>query len=103
MAAIERRVRYRPAERYIRHLCDHSFLSLWSYAGVHRDQGRVGGKGDGRELCDLLVVFGDHILLFSDKYCEYPKTENTETNWKRWYKKAIRKSAEQLWGAESHI
>ncbi|MGO8948992.1 MAG: SEC-C domain-containing protein [Ktedonobacterales bacterium] len=103
MAAIERRVGVTPAERYLQQLCDHSFLSLWSYAGVHRDQGRVGGKGDGRELCDLLVVFGDHILLFSDKYCEYPNTENAETNWKRWYKKAVRKSADQLWGAESHI
>jgi hypothetical protein len=25
-------------ERYLQRLCDHSFLSLWSYAGLFRDR-----------------------------------------------------------------
>ena len=55
------------AERYLKKLCDRSFLSLWSYSGVYRDQGKVGKAGDGKEICDLLVVFQNHILIFSDK------------------------------------
>lgn len=58
------------AESFLRALCENTFLSLWSYPGVFRDQGKK-GTGDGKEVCDLLVVFGDHIIIFSDKYCEY--------------------------------
>lgn len=91
------------SERYPQLLCTRSFLSLWSHAHVFRDQGRAGGKGDGRELCDLLVVFGNHIILFSDKFCGFPDSGTPVIDWQRWYKKAVRKSADQLWGAESHI
>ena len=91
------------SERYLQRLCERTFLRLWSYAGVYRDQGRSGGKGDGREVCDLLVVFGDHILLFSDKFCAYTDTGDPGVDWSRWYKKAVRKSADQLWGAEGHL
>jgi hypothetical protein len=42
-----------PSERYLAKLCDHSFLNLWSYPNVFIDK-RKGGKGDGKELCDLL-------------------------------------------------
>src|SRR5262249_25314930 len=72
-------------------------LSLWSYPGVYRDQ------KDGKEICDLLVVFGEHIIIFSDKSCLYPEGDNADLNWKRWFKRAIYKSAEQLWGAERWI
>ena len=51
------------SERYLGKLCRRSFLSLWSYPGVLRDQGRSNGKGDGKEVSDLLVVFENHILL----------------------------------------
>jgi hypothetical protein len=85
------------AERYLKKLCDHSFLSMWSYTGVFND------KGTGQEICDLLVVFGNHIIIFSDKDCEFPNTGDTELDWKRWYKKAIKKSADQVYGAERWI
>jgi hypothetical protein len=91
------------AERYLKRLCDHSFLSLWSYPGVYRDQGRIGKAGDGKEICDLLVVFEDHIIIFSDKDCQFPNTGNIEVDWSRWYRKAIHKSAEQVWGAARWI
>ena len=28
------------SERYLKKLCDHSFLSLWSYSSIFRDQGK---------------------------------------------------------------
>lgn len=85
------------AERYLKKLCERSFLSMWSYAGVFND------KGAGQEVCDLLVVFDNHIIIFSDKDCEFPNTGDTELDWKRWYKKAIKKSADQVYGAERWI
>lgn len=85
------------AERYLKALCERSFLSMWSYAGIFND------KGKGQEVCDLLVVFGNHIIIFSDKDCEFPNTGDLELNWKRWYKKAIKKSADQVYGAERWI
>ena len=56
------------AEEYLGRLCGRTFLSLWSYLGVHRDKGIKNG-GDGKEVCDLLVVFDNHIIIFSDKDC----------------------------------
>jgi hypothetical protein len=91
------------AERYLKKLCDQSFLSLWSYPGVYRDQGRAGGKGDGKEVCDLLVVFDEHVIIFSDKDCRFEDTGNIDVDWGRWYRKAVLKSAEQVWGAERWI
>ncbi len=85
------------AERYLKKLCDRSFLSMWSYTGIFND------RGTGQEVCDLLVVFDNHIIIFSDKDCEFPNTGNTELDWKRWYKKAIKKSADQVYGAERWI
>jgi hypothetical protein len=46
-----------PAELYLNGLCDKSFLSLWSYPGIFRDQGKTSLAGDGKEICDHLVVF----------------------------------------------
>ena len=91
------------AERYLKKLCDRSFLSLWSYTGIFRDQGKTGTSGDGKEVCDLLVVFQDHVLIFSDKACAFPDTGHLALDWSRWFRKAILKSAAQVWGAECWI
>lgn len=91
------------AERYLKRLCDRSFLSMWSYAGVYRDQGQTKKGTDGKEVCDLLVVFREHVIIFSDKDCEFPDKGNLELDWSRWYRKAVQKSAEQVWGAERWI
>ncbi len=91
------------SERYLGRLCEHSFLSLWSYPGVFRDQGRPDRRGDGKEVCDLLVVFENNIIVFSDKTCEFPGVADDRIAWGRWYKKAVLKSAEQVWGAERWI
>ncbi|MGX5858269.1 hypothetical protein ACWKW6_31725 [Dyadobacter jiangsuensis] len=83
------------SEKYLKALCDRTFLSLWSYTNVYRQVGS--------ELCDLLVVVGDEIVIFSDKHCAYGAAADQELNWKRWFSKAVLASAKQLWGAESWI
>jgi len=83
------------SEEYLVNLCNRTFLSLWSYPNPYRAKGK--------ELCDLLVVFGNHILIFSDKTCKYPATNDPELDWKRWFRRAVIKSAKQLWRAEQWI
>jgi hypothetical protein len=85
------------AERYLAKLCKRSFLSLWSYPGVFRDQ------GGGKEVCDLLVVFDNHIIIFSDKDCQFLDSVGVSVAWTRWFKKAVLASAKQVWGAERWI
>jgi predicted RNase H-like HicB family nuclease len=77
-----------PAERYLQRLCERCFLSLWSYPSVFRDQ-KTGAKGDGKELSDLLVVFGDDILIFSDKSCAFPQTGDVHLDWSRWFRVGV--------------
>jgi len=84
-----------PSERYLRSLCDRSFLTLWSYPNLY--------KAPGQELCDLLVVFGHHVIIFSDKSCDFPNTGNLKLDWSRWYRRSIKKSADQVFGAERWI
>ena len=92
-----------PSERYLKRLCDKTFLSLWSYPGVYRDQGQTQVQRLGKEVCDLLVVFENHIIIFSDKDCEFPNTGNVNLDWCRWFRRAVKASAKQLWGAERWI
>ncbi len=99
---IERADGITPSEKYLKKLCDRAFLSLWSYSGIYRDQ-KQGEKGDGKELCDLLVVFENHVIIFSDKYIEFPHTGNIQLDWSRWYRRAVRDSAKQIFGAERWI
>ncbi|WP_313031163.1 hypothetical protein [Brucella sp.] len=92
-----------PSERYLGNLCRNSFLSLWSYPNPYTDRGIGESSRQGKELCDLLVVFGKHVIIFSDKSCEFPNTGDVNVDWRRWYKKAIDKSAQQIHGAEKWI
>ena len=90
------------AERYLQGLCERSFLSLWSYAGVFNDRGKT-GSGDGKEVCDLLVIFGNDIIIFSDKNCKFLRTAKLDVAWTRWFKTAVLASAIQVFGAERWI
>lgn len=89
-----------PTERFLGKLCRRSFLSLWSYANLHTDEGRKNEKGVGHELCDLLVIFGNDVIIFSDKHVAFDESIEIQIAWQRWFRKAIRKSANQLFGAE---
>lgn len=87
------------SEAYLQHLCRRTFLSLWSHPNLFRDQGQV-GSGDGKEICDLLVVFGDRVIVFSDKHCQFPETAEFGVAWPRWYRRAVAESIGQVRGAE---
>jgi hypothetical protein len=70
---------------------------------VYRDQWMDGRVKEGKEVADLLVVFENHIIIFSDKDCVYPHSDDEELNWRRWFRRAVQESAKQIWGAERWI
>jgi hypothetical protein len=78
-------------------------LSLWSYPNLYTDKGCKSGKGTGKELCDLLVVFGPDVIIFSVKFIEFNPSIDIQISWKRWFKRAVLSSARQLYGAESWL
>ena len=86
-----------PTEKYLVALCEKAFLRLWSYPNLFRDQ------GDGKELCDVLIVFDRDIIIFSDKSCTYPDSGDEVEDWTRWFRRSIRDSARQVLGAERWI
>lgn len=84
-----------PSEVILSELCEKSFLKLWTYPNLYRKAGK--------ELADLIVVFGNEVLIFSDKSIAFPNTDDAALNWSRWFRAAIRESAEQIWKAEHSI
>lgn len=86
------------SEAWLSQIATSTFLSLWSIRSPFRNQGQR-GSGDGKEICDLLVVFGNDIIVFSDKDCKLVPTDDVRTGWSRWYKRAIADSAKQAVGA----
>ncbi|WP_133471776.1 SEC-C metal-binding domain-containing protein [Paraglaciecola marina] len=90
------------SERYLAKLAEHTFLSLWSYPNVYTDEG-YSKNNEGKELCDLLVVFDNKVIIFSDKDINFNVEIDVNVAWKRWFKKSVIKSAAQLYGAESWI
>lgn len=86
------------SERILAGLCQRSFLRLWVQSNVYSDEGLRDGKGNGVELCDALAVFGDDVIIFSDKQAAYHEGVATDVAWSRWYKRAIDASVRQLHG-----
>ncbi|WP_421414215.1 hypothetical protein [Agrobacterium tumefaciens] len=87
MPTIKKATGLTPTEQHLAKLADDTFLDLWSWPNVF--------KKPGKELCDLLVVCGDDVLMFSDKAISWPDAP-FQTAWSRWYNKAIADSADQI-------
>lgn len=98
MARIERGAGSTASESYLASLADKTFLDLWSYPNTFIDK-KQNSVGAGKELCDLLVVCGDDIIIFSDKAIEWPVADNIDIAWSRWYRRAVANSVKQINGA----
>ena len=85
------------SESYLVQKCNSTFLSFWSYPNLYKKQEKA------KELCDVLVIFKDHLFIFSDKTCSFGPSDDYLKEWKRWYKKAVSASAKQIYGAERWI
>ena len=84
-------------ERVLSDLCDRTFLKLWSYANPFKD--------DGKELCDLLAVFENHVFIFFDRESLkfFRSKKDQILIWERWKKEAIEKQIKTSIGAEKYI
>lgn len=85
------------SEMHLNKLCDRALLSLWCFRNPYIIQKTK------KELCDELVIFKNHIFIFSDKLCRFPDDIPLELAWNRWYKKTIEDSARQILGAEQQL
>jgi hypothetical protein len=91
------------SERLLMRLCRKSFLSLWAHANLHTAQDMREGKGSAKEFADVLVVFGDDVIIFSDKHIAFQEDKDLKIAWPRWFKRAVTESAKQLHGAMSWL
>lgn len=99
---IDKNKGFNTSERKLINLADNAFLGLWSYANIHSDEGYSKNK-TGKEVCDLLVVFGDDVIIFSDKSVKFSEDKTLQIAWRRWFRGSVIDSARQLYGAEKFI
>jgi hypothetical protein len=76
-------------------LCTRSCLSFWSYNNPILK--------NGKELCDVLVVFDKHVVIFSVKEVGLRLTSNAGDAYSRWDRKAVEESVRQIYGAEKSL
>ncbi|UJB66473.1 hypothetical protein YS110_17790 [Acidovorax sp. YS12] len=79
------------SEARLAELSRRTFMSMWSYQNPFYKKGK--------ELCDLLIVFGQDVIIISDKAIGYAEDKNSATAWSRWYRKAVGASVTQVLGA----
>lgn len=84
-----------PSEKFVAELCEKSFLPFWSFASPL-------GKKD-KELCDILVVCGNDIIIISVKDIKVTDHADPEIQSQRWQRDAIEGSIKQLYGAERFL
>jgi hypothetical protein len=82
-------------EKILSQICDNTFLRLWVYPNPYKK------KAD--ELCDVLVLFENHIFIFSVKDITFNTDKEIKVAWNRWKRRAIDASIKQLERAESWI
>jgi hypothetical protein len=94
--AIEKSKGQTLTEQYLSHLCDRTFLRLWSYPNPY--------KADGKELCDLIAVFENNVFLFFDREShKFDQGSDVLISWERWKKEAITKQIRSAAGAKRYL
>ena len=89
-------------EVHLARLANDTFLGLWSFPNVWRDEG-IKQNGIGKEVADLIVYFDNTVLIFSDKDIAFPQHKDIKVSWGRWFRSSVLESEKQLRGAEAHI
>lgn len=86
-----------PTESLLSQLCDKLFLRLWSWPTPRKD--------DGKELCDLIAIFDDHVFIFFDRESKALRNAKKAVNvtWSRWKKGVIDKQVNTVNGAARYI
>jgi SEC-C motif len=85
------------SEQLLYRLCQNTFLRIWSYANPFKD--------DGKEFCDLIAIFEDHVFIFFDRESRKfdGATKDFLVTWQRWKKEAIDKQIKTALGADRYL
>jgi hypothetical protein len=83
------------SETYLARLAGRTFLGLWTYSNPYHNVGK--------ELTDLIVPFGNDIIIFSDKAVEFDAAIEPRLAWQRWSSRAVADSIRQLRTAKQRI
>ncbi|MCD9014437.1 hypothetical protein [Parachryseolinea silvisoli] len=78
-------------EEFVNQLAYSSFFEHWCYPGP-RDE-----TGDKKEICDLLILFGDTLIIVSVKNYEF------KDMYERYLRRTIDKAVKQIYGAERKL
>ena len=94
---IEKSTGITSTERLLSGLCERTFLKLWSWPNLC--------KQDGNELCDLIAVFNDHVFVFFDRESRVIQDAKKDISitWPRWKKEVVDKQIKTAKGAEGYI
>lgn len=90
-----------PSEEFVLEVCKKSCLEFWCYNNPKLP--------NGKELCDVLVVFENHVLIISVKDIglrddiETASDEELRVAHDRWTRKAVEASVSQIYGAEKSL
>ncbi|PKL67682.1 MAG: hypothetical protein CVV28_05285 [Methanobacteriales archaeon HGW-Methanobacteriales-1] len=84
------------SEKIVSDICKNSFLSFWSFPNPIRTD-------NNKELTDLLIVNDPYVIIISVKEININHSGNMEVDIQRWENKAIKKSYNQIYGAERAI
>src|SRR3546814_6773598 len=97
MDATKKSIGVTETERMLADFCERSFRKLWTYPNPYKD--------DGKELCDVLAVFGDHVFIFFDREKAFTDTPESDPMivWDRWKRRTIDRQVITAHGAERYI
>jgi hypothetical protein len=78
-------------EEFVNEISNSSFLDYWCYPSPKDEY------GDKKEICDLLILFGNSIIIISVKNYEF------KDSYLRYFRKTIDKAVKQIYGAERKL
>lgn len=78
-------------EEFVNEIAYSSFLDYWCYPSPKDEY------GDKKEICDLLILFGDSLIIISVKNYEF------KDFYSRYFRRTIDKAVKQIYGAERKL
>lgn len=78
-------------EEFVNEIAYSSFLDYWCYPSPEDEY------GDKKEICDLLILFGDSLIIISVKNYEF------KDFYSRYFRRTIDKAVKQIYGAERKL
>jgi len=78
-------------EDFVNRIAFSSFIEHWCYPSP-KDE-----SGDKKEICDLLILFGENLIIISVKNYEF------KDFYSRYFRRTIEKAVKQIYGAERKL